>query len=1017
MPRPRISAFLPILILLWAGFFLRLYRIDVQNIWWDEARNIDVASRPWLAIAGSPELDIHPPIYFYILHAWTGIFGYSEFAVRSLSAFFGLLSAPLLFVLGRRVGRRRPAIPDLRHLPTAKNTKSAKKLSIGDSFVFSLRSLRSLCSLRLGHMAGMHGYLLGVLALGVGALAPFFLAEAQETRMYTVTFVWLLAAAYCLLRAVAAVHESDTNTRMLRSPVSGLRSPAFFRAAGAPWWAGYTLLAAASLLTHYSAVFVLAPWQLWIALRALGMGWRDGRRLLGKAILAGLGMIFLFLPQVPIALRQIPTYRNLTLTIPGVGAYLLECGREYIVGPALSLAAAAPWLWGLAIAGTIGLGLFTWHGLHGKDRQSVWSLAFLLIWLAGGLVVYYITLLDRGTFHPRYISFVTPALYALIGAALAGWWQTWRPAGLIATLALALVVIPAVRADQFDPQFFSEDTAGLAAWLTETATPADLILIDVPYPLGLYYPRYARLGEPPSEPANLAPARYLFVDIHSAAPRLTELAAGRQRLFWVRWFKSDTDPRGVITFLLDKYAEHIGEKGFRGYAADIYRLPPTGQFELAPSLTPASVRLGPLELTGVAFGGRGGGPTSDLDAARGKSVPADKGAWAVLSWRRATTVDRPYKATLYLEDRFGQRVGQDDRTLLSDRHLTLPYWGDNEEALNVYSVPLTVGSPPGVYTLKAAVYDPATGQRVDRLDAAGAPQGTDVVLGTVDVVAPAVPPSVERMGSAPVEPVAWDGVTLLGADLPTAEVAPGTIVPLHLYWRADRAAAGREAVTIRLAMQGAGQEWSLRRTQPVDGAYPFAAWAPSEVVRDTHPWRLDPEMPAGDYAVEVTLEAGDGHALGTATLGTMRVAGRPRRFDLPPMEHAVHARLGDVAELMGYDLTEPEQAGGTLALTLYWRAIAPSAAPLTVFVHLLDGENKVRGQVDRAPGDGAYPTTGWVAEEVLVDAYQVPVDPDLRAGEYTVEVGMYDAATGARLPAWDANGQALGDRVLLEVNP
>ncbi|MBC7224996.1 MAG: hypothetical protein H5T59_12115, partial [Anaerolineae bacterium] len=57
---------------------LRVYRLDAQDIWWDEARNLDVAGRPLPSIAWAPELDIHPPLYFYGLHFWMGWAGQSE---------------------------------------------------------------------------------------------------------------------------------------------------------------------------------------------------------------------------------------------------------------------------------------------------------------------------------------------------------------------------------------------------------------------------------------------------------------------------------------------------------------------------------------------------------------------------------------------------------------------------------------------------------------------------------------------------------------------------------------------------------------------------------------------------------------------------------------------------------------------------------------------------------------------------------------------------------------------------
>ena len=88
---------------------------------------------------------------------------------------------------------------------------------------------------------------------------------------------------------------------------------------------------------------------------------------------------------------------------------------------------------------------------------------------------------------------------------------------------------------------------GLVAWLQQEADPArDVILVDQRYPFGLYWPRwnYSADGFPPAEPAGLAPTQYLFVDINTVAERLAWFARGRERVFSVRWFESDTDQRG-----------------------------------------------------------------------------------------------------------------------------------------------------------------------------------------------------------------------------------------------------------------------------------------------------------------------------------------------------------------------------------------------------------------------------------------------------------------------------------------
>ena len=100
----RVRRTLVIFILL-CGFALRLYRLDFQDIWWDEGRNIDVASRSPAVIATAKEMDIHPPLYFYTLHLWMLGAGRSEFAVRFLSVFFSLLTIPLFYRVGAAISQ------------------------------------------------------------------------------------------------------------------------------------------------------------------------------------------------------------------------------------------------------------------------------------------------------------------------------------------------------------------------------------------------------------------------------------------------------------------------------------------------------------------------------------------------------------------------------------------------------------------------------------------------------------------------------------------------------------------------------------------------------------------------------------------------------------------------------------------------------------------------------------------------------------------------------------------------
>ena len=52
---------------------------------------------------------------------------------------------------------------------------------------------------------------------------------------------------------------------------------------------------------------------------------------------------------------------------------------------------------------------------------------------------------------------------------------------------------------------------------------------------------------------------------------------------------------------------------------------------------------------------------------------------------------------------------------------------------------------------------------------------------------------------------------------------------------------------------------------------------------------------------------------------------------------------------------------------------------------------------------------------MLADPYALQVQEDAAPGEYRLEVGMYDAETGRRLPVLDAQGRRVtGDRILLD---
>ncbi len=59
-----------------------------QSIWFDEGYSILLAKSSWGDLFALTAVDAHPPLYYALLKVWGSLFGFNEFALRSLSAFF-----------------------------------------------------------------------------------------------------------------------------------------------------------------------------------------------------------------------------------------------------------------------------------------------------------------------------------------------------------------------------------------------------------------------------------------------------------------------------------------------------------------------------------------------------------------------------------------------------------------------------------------------------------------------------------------------------------------------------------------------------------------------------------------------------------------------------------------------------------------------------------------------------------------------------------------------------------------
>lgn len=130
-----------------------------------------------------------------------------------------------------------------------------------------------------------------------------------------------------------------------------------------------------------------------------------------------------------------------------------------------------------------------------------------------------------------------------------------------------------------------------------------------------------------------------------------------------------------------------------------------------------------------------------------------------------------------------------------------------------------------------------------------------------------------------------------------------------------------------------------------------------------------------------------------------------------PPQHPRPVTLGDGITLLGYDVQPAKvQAGKVLYLQLHWLVQSTPTGDWTVFTHLLAndaaGRKRLVAGYDSRPGAGSLPTNRWQPGWRILDEYQISLPADLAAGQYTLEIGLYQTS-GERLPP-TATGLVLG---------
>ncbi len=964
---------LPALLLL--AFALRVHALDFQPLWFDEGKSVFFANQaPWDTAILTAE-DIHPPLYYWLLHAWALVAEWGPLALRFLSAGLSLLAVPLIYQLGRLLTGRR---------------------------------------------------LMGLLAALILTLAPFHVYYAQEARMYALVTTLSLASTVLMLRALA-----------LTPPPTPFPLPEFGRGEGARGrgegftWLAYLAITVAALYTHYYAAFIPLFQTMWVLLWA----WRDARRRrhllpwLGRMTLLGLA----YAPWVLLSYQVLTAYVTAKVAheayppLP-LWTYLADHLSAFSAGTLGDRTALA-----LICVALAALGIFTaWRPFRISEPQSairnpqstirnpqsaIYLLLYLFVPLAAGFVInlYF-------PFHPphyeRQFLYAAPAWYLLMAFGLAGLAalvgrmspeRRWRilAAGvmMVVLLVLAALYVPTLHAFYTTPRYVADDYRPLLVRAQALAQSGDVVVCIYPWQMG-YFQSYLR---PPRPRLYYAPVA-AWDNLSRMEADLADLLDEYPRL----WFPSYQVAGRALETRVETYLSrqaHIIEQGWHENNKLLFYAAPLPLPAPAPG-----ARFGDSETATVVL--------DEYQMATGEFPSAWGVVRARLRWHLPARTTERFLVTLRLADAKGRTWALSD---MEPQAGLWPFalWGTGESFDDRRATLIPAGTPPGLYNLYLSLHR-QDGQPLPVTSPDGTRPGTELLLGRVTVVSPPEPPPLAALPIQYPRPAAWGDVRLWGYSMGTGPLRAGQPAPITLFWQAQRPLPGDYLLALEL-WDEAGRNQARSAPRPLGDFYPTSKWRAGEFVVDQYEVTPAPGT-HGVLRLTVALYNAAGQPVAPPVpLQPVLVTGRTPNFVAPDIPYPLEAYFGESVALLGYGIAPAPggpgapgqqvlvQPGQAIQLTLYWRCRAPMNLSFKVFTHLIDPDRpmNIQAQDDDVPGHGAAPTTGWVVGEVLTDTYTLAVKPETPYGTYYLSVGLYDPVTGARLPVFDAAGNPMGDHVLL----
>ncbi len=545
-----------VIIITLTGGFLRVLLLGSKGLWLDETFSIWLANHSvvdmlhWMV-----KIDPHPPLYYLLLHYWMALKGDTPYDVRLLSALFGTVTIPIIYLIGKRIS----------------------------------------------------GVVMGLTAAVFLAFSTFNIYFAQETRMYTFLTFNAAVAIYALVRLLTDprsvrpigsqfqeyLHvwrtsepvEPDTEREFsyedMISSQTGWRAW-IYRHHWSPIqtietdlaWVAFIVFSAATMLTHNTAVFFPIATNLFVlGLMLFQRLNRSGSQpafqapSFGNWAKAQIGIFLLWSPWISAFIQQVRRVDQ-EFWLPKPDGYIITQTLRTLLSAAAPNQASQVMTWILCAVLCFGL-------VYYRKKLSIFL--FLATLFAVPFLGELIVSIHRPIFYGRTLIWTTIPLFLLLAAGIV----QLRFRFLMIVVLGVLATNYLFSTSDYYRFFQKEDWSTAAGYVANFAEKDDLILFNsnfVEIPFDHYFKpyenQYSIQVEKQGVPLDLFDSGTLEPRMTTNdIPGLISLLSGHDRVWLVYSHNDYTDPMGLVPQTLASQMKLIQQRDFYGGQVQLYGTP------------------------------------------------------------------------------------------------------------------------------------------------------------------------------------------------------------------------------------------------------------------------------------------------------------------------------------------------------------------------------------------------------------------------------------------------------------